>query len=135
MEEQTKATPQADDKGGAERPRVRINIQDLYKEETFTDRRVGAIRQLTPVKPNGEFDKARKILFIGQTSLVTQHGPLPIQFPIDAKNLQQALERFPETMELFVHNMIEQAKEMQRQEQSRIIVPSSNIADPRIVLK
>jgi hypothetical protein len=97
--------------------------------------RVGAIRQLTPVKPNGEFDKNRKILFIGQTSLVTQHGPLPIQFPIDAKNLQQALEKFPETMELFVENLIEQAKEMQRQEQSRIIVPGSNIVDPKIVLK
>jgi hypothetical protein len=38
-------------------------------------------------------------------------------------------------MELFVENLIEQAKEMQRQEQSRIIVPGSNIVDPKIVLK
>jgi hypothetical protein len=135
MDDQTKETPQTIGPAGTERPKVRISSQELYREETFTDMRVGAIRQLTPVKPNGEFDKNRKILFIGQTSLVTQHGPLPIQFPIDAKNLQQALEKFPETMELFVENLIEQAKEMQRQEQSRIIVPGSNIVDPKIVLK
>ncbi|HOD36123.1 MAG TPA: hypothetical protein PLR20_09495 [Syntrophales bacterium] len=99
MEDQTKETTQAAGPGGAGRPKVRISVQDLYREEIFTDMRVGAIRQLTPVKSNGEFDKNRKILYIGQSSLVTQHGPLPIQFPIEAKNLQQALEKFPETME------------------------------------
>jgi len=135
MEDQTKENTQATGPGGTERPKVRISIQDLYREEIFTDMRVGAIRQLTPVKSNGEFDKNRKILFVGQSSLVTQHGPLPIQFPIEAKNLQQALEKFPETMELFVDHLVEQAKEMQRQEQSRIIVPGANIADPKIILK
>jgi len=34
-----------------------------------------------------------------------------------------------------VEHLVEQAKEMQRQEQSRIIVPNANIADPKIILK
>lgn len=135
MEDQTKETTQAAGPGETGRPKVRLSVQDLYREEIFTDMKVGAIRQLTPVKANGEFDKNRKILYIGQSSLVTQHGPLPIQFPIEAKNLQQALERFPETMERFVEHLVEQAKEMQRQEQSRIIVPNANITDPKIILK
>jgi hypothetical protein len=135
MEDQTKETGQATSPGETDRPKAKISIQDLYREEIFTDMRVGAIRQLTPVKSNGEFDKNRKILFIGQSSLATQHGPLPIQFPIEARNLQQALEKFPQTMELFVDHLVEQAKEMQRQEQSRIIVPNTNIADPKIILK
>ncbi len=113
--------------------KIKINLQNLYREEVFTDMRVATVRQMTPVKPNGEPDKNRKILFFGQTQLITEHGPLPIQFPIEAKNLHEALEKFPEFMEKFMARMIEEAKEMQRQEQSRIIVPGAG--DSKIILK
>jgi hypothetical protein len=103
--------------------KIKFNQQNLYREEVFSDLAVGSIRQMTPAKPNGEIDKARKILFVGSSQIYTQQGPLPIQFPIDAKNLQQAMEKFPEAMEEFVEHLVEEAKEMQRQEQSRIIVP------------
>jgi len=89
----------------------------------FSDLTIGSIRRLTPVKPNGEPDKNRVILFVGQSQIYTQQGPMPIQFPIDAKNLQLAMEKFSEAMEEFVAHLVEQAKEMQRQEQSRLIVP------------
>ncbi|MDI9570059.1 MAG: hypothetical protein QM278_04890 [Pseudomonadota bacterium] len=105
--------------------KARINQNNLYREEIFTDMTVGSLHQLTPVKANGEPDKQRKILFIGNTQLITKQGPLPIRFPIDAKNLPQAAERFPEAMENFVAMMLAQAKEMQSREESRIIVPSS----------
>ena len=122
------------------KPKLRINQNDLYKEEVFTDMRVAAIRQLTPVKPNGEFDKGRKILFYGQTQIYSQHGPFPVQFPIeDAKNLQQAIDKFPDVLEQFMENMVKQAEEMKRQEQSRIIVPNSGMgqgpAPGNIILK
>jgi hypothetical protein len=103
--------------------KIRLNQNNLYKEDVFTDLTVGSIRQLSPVKPNGESDKTRKILFLGQTQIISQHGPLPIQFPIEAKNLQQAIENFPESLEQFMSKLVEEAKEMQRREQSRIIVP------------
>ena len=113
------------------KPKLRINQNDLYREEVFTDLKVAAIRQLTPVKANGETDKGRKILFFGQTQVYTQHGPIPIQFPIDdVKNLQQAIDKFPDVMEQFMENLVKEAEEMKREEQSRIIVPGSSLATP-----
>ncbi|MEN6467242.1 MAG: hypothetical protein ABFD62_18870 [Syntrophaceae bacterium] len=122
------------------KPKLRINQNDLYKEEVFTDMKVAAIRQLTPVKTNGEADKARKMLYFGQTQVYTHQGPIPIQFPIpDVKNLQQAIDKFPDVMEQFMDNLMKEAEEMKRQEQSRIIVPDSGIgqgpAPGKIILK
>ena len=108
--------------------KVKFNQQNLHREEVFSDLTIGSIRQLTPVKPNGELDKTRPILFVGQSQIYTQQGPMPVQFPIDAKNLQLAMEKFPAAMEEFVAHLVEQAKEMQRQEQSRLIVPGGSTA-------
>jgi hypothetical protein len=106
--------------------KAKFNQANLHQEEVFTDLTVGSIRRLTPVKPNGEPDKTRPVLFVGQAQIYTQQGPMPIQFPIDAKNLQLAMEKFPTAMEEFVAHLVEQAKEMQRQEQSRLIVPGGS---------
>ncbi|MHB8771594.1 MAG: hypothetical protein ACYC7J_11385 [Syntrophales bacterium] len=103
--------------------KAKFNQQNLHQEEVFSDLTIGSIRRLSPVKPNGEPDKTRPTLFVGQAQIYTQQGPMPVQFPIDAKNLQQAMEKFPEAMEEFVAHLVEQAKELQRQEQSRLIVP------------
>jgi hypothetical protein len=115
--------------------KVKVNLQNLYKEEMYTDMRTAAIRQLTPVKPNGEIDKTRKYVFVGQTNIMSPQGPLPVQFPIEAKNLQEAAEKFPEVMDQFLTKLAEEIKEAQRQEQSRIIVPDSKLTDPKIILK
>jgi hypothetical protein len=117
------------------RKKVKFIQAYLYQDENFTDLQTGSIRKLTPVKANGEIDKSRKLIFFGQTQLISQHGPLPIQFPIDAKNLQGAMERFPQAMEEYVEDMVEEAKKMQRDEQSRIIVPGPLSTDSKIVLK
>ena len=115
--------------------KVKVNLQNLYREEMYTDMRTAALRQLTPVKPNGEIDKTRKFVFVGQTNIMSPQGPLPVQFPIDAKNLQEAAEKFPDVMEQFLAKLAEEIKDAQRQEQSRIIVPESKLADPKIILK
>ncbi len=108
--------------------KAKFNQANLHQEEVFTDLTVGSIRRLTPVKPNGEPDKTRPVLFVGQAQIYTQQGPMPIQFPIDAKNLPLAMEKFPTAMEEFVAHLVEQAKELQRQEQSRLIVPGAPTA-------
>lgn len=115
--------------------KVKFNQANLYRDENYTDMQTGGIRQLTPVKANGEIDKGRKVMFYGQTQLISQHGPLPIQFSIDAKNLQMAMEKFPEAMEQYVESMVEEAKKIQRDEQSRIIVPRPLSTESKIVLK
>jgi hypothetical protein len=115
--------------------KVKVNLQNLYLEEVFTDLRVANIRRLTPVKPNGEPDKTREIMYVGQTQLMTPHGPVPLSFPIEAKSLQLAIEKFPSVMEQFVDKIMAEAREMQRQEQSRIIVPEAGVGDSGLILK
>ncbi len=103
----------------------RMDQNNLYREEIFTDLKVGTIRRLTPVKPDGSLDKTRPVLFAGQTNIMTQAGPLPVQAPIQARNLQEAMERFPAAINRGVEQMIAEAEELRRREASRIVVPSA----------
>lgn len=105
---------------------IKVDHKNLYREEIFTDLKYATIRQLTPVNPDGTTDDRRTTLFFGQTQMVTPGGALPIQFTIDAKNLKQAMERFPQGVEKAVDEVIESAKEAQRQAESRIVVPGSD---------
>jgi len=102
---------------------IAVDQSNLYREETFTDVKIASIRRLIPVKPDGSQDYTRKPIFIGITQLVSPRGPIPIQFPIEAKNLKEAMEQFPVYMNKTMEKMIEEAKELKRQEDSRIIVP------------
>ena len=99
------------------------DTENLYREESFTDLKVAQIRRLTPVKPDGSDDDSRPQVFIGETQLMSQRGPLPIHTPIEANDLAEAFEKFPEAINAAVERMIEEAKEIQRQEASRIVVP------------
>ena len=109
-----------------------IDRSNLYKEESFTDLKVGNIRRLIPVKPDGSEDKTRNTIFVGQTNLMTPNGPLPIQGVIRAKELQQAVKRFPEAMEEAVERMMEEAQKMKDQQGSEIITKQKE--DSRIII-
>ena len=102
---------------------MQVDLENLYREESFTDLRIAQIRRLTPVKPDGAPDDAREVIFIGETQLMSARGPLPVHTPIDAADLAQAFEKFPVAINEAVERMIEEAKELQRQEASRIVVP------------
>lgn len=100
-----------------------VDQGNLYLEESFTDLNLASIRRLTPVKPNGLKDKSRKPIFVGHTQLMTPQGPLPIQCKLEAKNLKEAMEAFPEAMVKAIEEMLEQVKKIQEKDESRIIVP------------
>lgn len=85
---------------------VKFNQDNLYREETITDLSVGSIRMLTPIKIDGTVDANRTPLFIGQAQLMSPDGPMPIQCPIDAKSLTEAMEKFPESMEWMMKQII-----------------------------
>jgi hypothetical protein len=102
---------------------IAVDRDNLYLEEVFTDLRIATIRRLSPVTPEGLPDPARPTLFQGQTQLMSQMGPLPVNCAIEAANLDEAMRKFPEAIAEAVEHMIEEAREMQRQEASRIIVP------------
>ena len=107
---------------------IKLDITNLYREEVFTDLRVGSLKQLTPVTKEGDRDLGRPIVFIGETQLMSQVGPLPVQTHIEAENLQTAIERFPVAIQAAVEAMIDEVKEHQRKEMSRIVVPGAETA-------
>ena len=74
---------------------IQLDPNDIYREESYTDRKVGSIRCLIPVTHEGAEDSSRKRLFVGQTQLWSQMGPIPITFEINAENLDQAIKAFP----------------------------------------
>ena len=111
-----------------------VDRQNFYREESFTDLKVATIRRLSPVKPDGSVDKTRKTVFIGQTNIMTPNGALPIQAVIQAKQLQQAVKRFPEAMQAAVDKLAEEVQKMKQQEESQIITPGTAKEDSRIIL-
>jgi hypothetical protein len=105
-------------------PELRVDAQGLYREEVFTDRRVGTIRQLVPVRADGSVDSGRPVVFEGQTSLVTPAGPLPLAFEIEAATLADAVERFPGEARQAVERALEELEEIRREATSSLIVPA-----------
>src|SRR2546426_3920852 len=73
---------------------LKVDPASLYQEEIFTDRRVGTIRRLTPIKKDGARDTARAVLYVGETQVLTPAGALPIGFQIGPGSLQGAAEKF-----------------------------------------
>lgn len=102
---------------------IKLDPADLYREEVFTDRRVGTLRRLTPVTSAGDDDPGRAVMYVGQAQLWTQMGPLPITFEIDAQTMEKALEAFPDAAREAVEQTLEEAREMRRQQASQIVVP------------
>lgn len=102
-----------------------VDVDNLYREESFTDLRSANIKRLTPVTAAGEPDPSRETQFIGDTTLMTQMGPIPVQFPLDAETLDKAFELFPAGVSEAIERLQERAQEMAREEASRIVVPGA----------
>jgi hypothetical protein len=102
---------------------VKIDINNLYREDSFTDLTFATIRRFTPIKVDGSIDEGRAVIFTGVTKLMSPKGPIPVQCNIDAKTLEEAAAKLPEAIEITVQEMISEIQEMQRQEAPRIVVP------------
>jgi len=107
-----------------------VETTNLYREENITDLKTASIRCLTPINPDGTVDENREKIFMGQTQLMSQHGPVPLHAPLPAATLEEAMELFPGAMQQAMAEMIEEVQKMQREQQlspqtdaSRIIVP------------
>jgi hypothetical protein len=99
----------------------------LYCEETFTDRKIGAIRRLTPVKSDGSVDEARPVLFLGQAEIMTNMGPVPINFEIEAQTLDQAVAGFGAAAAQAIERTVQQIQEMRRQAASQLVIPQGGM--------
>ena len=107
---------------------ISMDPNGLYREEMFTDQKLGTIRQLSPVTSAGAADAARPVLFIGQAHIVTPGGALPISFQIDATTFGEAIEKFGPAAKVAIDETVQELQEMRRQAASQIVVPEPGAA-------
>lgn len=103
---------------------IKMNTDNLYREESFTDLNFATIRQLSPIKVDGSPDDSREPIFTGMTQLMSPNGPVPVSCLIEgAKTLAEAAAKLPDAIEKTVQEMIAEAQKAQSKEKSGLIVP------------
>ena len=102
---------------------IQMDVNALVREEIITDRKVGTIRVLTPVTVEGTRDLNREVIYMGETQIMTQMGPLPISFQITAATLQEAVQGYGEAAKAGVQETIAKIEEMRREAASKIVTP------------
>ena len=105
----------------------RMDPKTLCREEIITDRKVGTIRVLTPIRSDGSNDASRQVAYIGEAQLLTSVGTLPINFEIEAKSLDEAVVKFAEVAKEAVERTVKDLQELRRQAASSIVVPQGGM--------
>ena len=100
-----------------------MDVNALVREEVITDRKIGSIRVLTPVTLEGTRDLTREVVYMGETQIMTQMGPLPISFKINAATLEEAVKGYGEAAKAGVQETIAKLEEMRREATSKIVTP------------
>jgi hypothetical protein len=102
-----------------------MDSSQMYLEETFTDRRVGTIRRLTPVTADGAHDAGRPVLYVGQAQVMTPMGAIPISFELEGATLSAAIAKFGDAAEQAVQQTMRELQEMRREQASSLVIPDS----------
>jgi hypothetical protein len=106
---------------------MKMDPAGLYREDVFTDRRIGVIRRLTPVTGQGADDPSRPTLYAGEAQIATSVGPLPINFEIEAASLEEAASRYADAAKVAVERTVHDLQELRRQAASSIVVPQGGM--------
>ena len=107
----------------AEGLNITMDADTLYREEAYTDRKMGSIRVMIPVNKDGSEDTTREKVYVGSAQLMTHMGALPLAFELDGNTLEEALSHYSDAAKLALENTMAELKEMQRQQASSIVVP------------
>jgi len=99
-----------------------MDLANLYREDTYTDRKLGVIRCMTPVTSEGLVDSSRAVQYLGQAEIMTSMGPVPINFEIEAKTLAEAVQGFADAAQKGIERTMQQMQEMRRQQASQLVV-------------
>ncbi len=103
--------------------KLKMDSANLFREETFTDLKTGTITKLTPVRADGADDPSKPAIFVAKTQVYTQMGLIPIEGEIEAKNLAEAVEKFPEAVEAALAELAERIEQRQREASRQIVTP------------
>jgi hypothetical protein len=107
-----------------------VKKNNLYREENISDLESASILRFTPIKPDGTVDESREKIFVGHTRLVTPQGPVPLQAPLKASTLEEAIENFSDAMQHAMEEMIENVKKMQQEQEKSNQKEASHIVVP-----
>jgi hypothetical protein len=103
-----------------------FDAQDVYREDVYTDRRVGTLRVLTPVSADGAADPSRPTIYVGQISVSTPMGTLPISFEVDgATTLSAAIAGFGAGAQKAMDDTMRELQQMRREASSQIVIPEA----------
>jgi len=106
---------------------ARMNPASLYREEIYTDRAAATLRVLVPVTKDGAPDAARPTLYMGEAQILTNVGPLPISFEIEAKSLSEAVAGYAEAAKAGVEHAMRELQEMRRAQSSSLVIPQGGM--------
>jgi len=109
------------------RNEIQMDTANLYREEVFTDNAVGTLRRLVPVTADGEVDTSRATQYVGSTQVLTNAGPLPLSFEIEAGSLTEAAAAFGDAAKDAFEKTMDELRELQRQQASSIVVPKGGM--------
>jgi hypothetical protein len=113
------------EQSGARASDARMDPTSLYREEIYTDRAAGTLRVMVPVKTDGSPDATRQTLYIGEAQILTNMGPLPISFEVEANNLADAVAAYGEAAKAGVERAVHELQELRRQASSSIVLPGT----------
>lgn len=102
---------------------ITMEAGSLYREEIYTDRKIGTIRAMVPVLPSGATDGSRAIVYVGEAQIMTQMGPLPISFEIEAVTLAEAVNGYAPAAKVAVDRTVNELQELRRQSASSLVLP------------
>ncbi len=103
----------------------RMDSSDLWREEIITDRKIGTLRVMTPIRADGSVDASRRTTYVGEAQMVTNMGPLPISFEIEAASLAAAVEAYgPAAKEAF-ERTVRELQDLRRQAASSLVIPGT----------
>ena len=107
---------------------LKMDATSLYREDVYTDRKIGTIRVMTPVTSLGGADSARPVIYVGETQLLTSGGLLPLAFQIEARSLAEAVEKFAEGANEAVERTRREIERLHREATSSIITTTPRLS-------
>ena len=116
-----RAGGRASDKAGARD--VQMDSTDLWREESITDRRIGTLRVMTPIRADGQPDPARRVSYVGEAQMMTNVGALPISFEVEASSLAEAVSKYGDAAREAFERAMRELQDLRRQASSSLVLP------------
>jgi hypothetical protein len=95
----------------------------LFREENYTDQKMGAIRKLIPVCADGSDDTDRPVNFFGSAQVMTPRGAIPLNFALEGTTIGEAAEDFADKAAIAMEEAAKELERMRREQASQIVVP------------